>query len=401
MEIASQTRARLRPRLRLRIKLAIWIVGTLVAPLAAGAPEPASYFYKVTLSAGMERGKVQSKVRRKRRIRFKIKPFAGKVKKYQVFLVLDAKESAVVAETVVTRLRKKSGLAMARVVRLADGYKVKDLTDKTLIRLEDLRESMGNSLLFRENPLVHAGYRRSSFLFSAANVATGASINPLALSSAFYVEGFLPKAADLTWLNWLGVRFIQESVSPATLRLRRATNDRTEEATLAGNRSKFDLVLQPWFDRFFLYHLALVVGIYHRHVDTLTVGDPAGDGTLIFEQRRSFTSLGLQVAFNPTPKLYAGVAWEQALSHTVSVAELTPSGALVSEGFGRWQNQQLRFWGQVLQPVSDGFKAHARLILNRSTDTISDAASIGSGDDHSIVDWGVAVEVGLVYAPFP
>ena len=63
--------------------------------------------YKVALDEEIQRSKVTKRVSKKKLVQFMSKPFTDRIKKYEVFLVLDEKESGVIAEIAIKKKPKK------------------------------------------------------------------------------------------------------------------------------------------------------------------------------------------------------------------------------------------------------------------------------------------------------
>lgn len=355
--------------------------------------EQQEILYNVNLDETIERGQISGK--QKTRLKFSTKSFSKKVKKYDVFLVLNDELKGVLAEIVVGKISSKKKLAYAKVVRSAS-VPINSLVKKTIIRLEDLRTVIGNAQIFRSNPIVHLGVGRSSSVMSAANVLTGAKINPIVLSTNYYLEIFAPKSSGIEWLNWLGFRVISSSYTSTTLDLRQARSNTTQNATITGSNMSAELVFQPWFEAFFIHRTAIVIGFMNNVKENVHFSEnQLEDSQTDLSLSRKFSSYGFDLGLNPIPNIYTGVLFRNASSHEFTV---TDSSLPEQELTGKWQSTTISFYGQLTQGISESFKINVRVVVANRTDRITDAPEIGSGTEHKISDWGSAIEFGLVYA---
>lgn len=349
------------------------------------------YLFSVTLDDSIQQGKIHGKFKKK--LKFKTSAFTEKVKKYRVFLVLDSKAKNVLAEIVVTKVKRKKALAYAKIIRKSPSIKIDQLIDKAIIKLDDLKKVLGNSNIFRENLTVGLGLSRSSFVLPSANILTGNDLNIVNLSTGLNLDLFVPKNPTIDWLNWLGLNLQHHKFSPSYIVLQRTNAASSERATTSGERSHLNLVVQPYFREYLFYKYTFLISPINIEKSQLEIEQV--DGSIqTYKLERKYISLGLGFSFNPMPKIYAGMLINYHLSHSFSA---TSSDG--NQSSGKWQGSNVKLWGQILYPISNTFKLNIKGHMDRHEDAISDAIDIGSGKNHYIADWSTTLLIGIAYVP--
>ena len=351
------------------------------------------YLHKVTIQDHIERTNIYSYS--KKIIKFKTKDFSTKVKRYDVFLVLNDEQNAIIAELVVVRLSKKKTTAWAKKSRIAGDLKLRQLVGKNLIRVEDLKDALGDLLLFRSNPIAKFGLFGHSFINSAANVATGNTLNPKVLAFGGTLELFIPKSNQVSWLNWLGLRASASQQNEAKINIKTSRSESEQAATFSGTRSSVELVFQPWFEHSWFYYVSLAYGAVNNFEDKVSFEGGEFNEEISFALARKFTHFALELALNPIHNIFAGIsakiAGSQKFNVTDSLNEETEEGVWSSSHFGIWTSTTI-----ALRPDT---KISFSYELARREDKTEDHPAIGSGIDQQIVDWEQIVEIGVFYAP--
>ncbi|NRA44170.1 MAG: hypothetical protein HRU09_04335 [Oligoflexales bacterium] len=366
---------------------------------AQSVPKPSNtkkeepYLHKVNIEDHIERTNIYSYS--KKRIKFKTKDFSSKVSKYDVFLVLNDELNAILAEVVVVKLSKRKTTAYAKKSRIAGDLKLRELVGKKIIRVADLKQVLGSLLMFRSNPVAQLGLFGHSFISSAANVATGNNLNPQVLAFGASIEAFIPKSDEISWLNWFGLRYSLSQQNEAKINIKTSKSEMEQSAVFTGDSSSTELIVQPWFEYSWIYHVSLVYGISTQTEDKITFEGGELNDEIALVLARDHTHYTLELAFNPIHNIYAGFSAKSVGSQKFTVTD-SLSG---QKEDGLWSATYFAFWASTTVAIGFDTKLSFRYDLTRREDITSDHAAIGSGNDQQIVDWEQKVEIGVIYAP--
>ncbi|NRA44171.1 MAG: hypothetical protein HRU09_04340 [Oligoflexales bacterium] len=345
--------------------------------------------YEVTLDSSIENSTIYKK--HKKRLIFKTDSFTEKVRKYSIFLVLNQDKTGVIAELVVTRVRRKKKKAYARVTRIVDGLKTKDLVKNVVIRFHDLKKVLGNTRIFHENPIAGLSLERASFVMSSVNAITQSQLNPIAYSTGANLQLFIPYWESLEWANWFGLRlrFHQNSAESVNFRLPAETV--TRDGVLGGSWSNVELLIQPWFRWDWIHHVTLGLGIMNNE-DQLTVDE--GE-KLTYLTTYAPPTIRLGFVFNPAFNFFLGAEYTHLVSSAYQV-KLNSEDHLK----GKWGASTINTFGQILQPVSQSFKVDGKVSFTKRDDLIqTESANDGESLDQTVSDWGYTLSFGFVYSP--
>lgn len=353
--------------------------------------------YKVSLEKETERSKIYNYS--KKRFKFKTDVFKDLVKKYHVFLVLNDQLDAVLAEIVVVKMKRSKQIAYAKSSRMADGVKQIDLVGKTVIRLDDLGHVMGSVNTYRRNPLFEIDIFGTSSIMSSANVATGIELTPQVLSTGLQAQIFIPASSGSEWMNWFGVRYKFAKILDSELTLRTAKNNREQKVIFSGDRKNLEVVFQPWFSEWWLYHVSFIYGLSQKKQDVISFENTQDsateeyDSVMTVDQDASY--LGLGIAFNPVHNLYGGIRVMELSSQDFTVKESTSEESKI----GKWSERKMGAWFSWIHAIDYELKLSMRFNIDLRQDQISESYNIGSGRNHSITDWERSVLFGVHYAP--
>ena len=347
--------------------------------------------YEVSLDSSIENSTIYKKYKRK--MIFKTDNFTEKVKKYSIFLVLNEDKTGVIAELVVTKVRKKKKKVYARVTRIVKGLKKKDLVNKIVIRFYDLKKVLGNTRIFHENGVASLALQRDSYVMPSINAITQSQLNPIAYSTGASLKAFLPIFAGLNWTNWIGIRgrFHQNTAERINFRLPAETV--TRNGSLGGTWSSFELLVQPWFRVEWIHHLTFGLGITN-YQEQLNV-DPEGDQKLAYQTIFSPPSIRLGFTFNPVFNFFLGAQY----THVPASPFETKLNSEPSFK-GNWAVSMLETFGQILQPVSEILKINGKVSFTKRDDLIA-IEGLNEEDklEQKVSDWGYSLSLGIVYSP--
>ncbi|MFK7826214.1 MAG: hypothetical protein AB8G05_18825 [Oligoflexales bacterium] len=351
------------------------------------------YLHKVNIQDHIERTNIYSYS--KKRVKFKTKYFSSKIKKYDVFLVLNDEQNSILAEIVVVKLSKRKTIAYAKKSRIAGDLKLRQLVGKNLIRLEDLKQVLGNVLMFRSNPIARLGLFGHSFISSAANVAIGNNLNPKVLAFGGVVELFVPKSKQITWLNWIGLRYAASKQNEAKINIKTSKSETEQAAIFTGNTSGAELIFQPWFEYSIIYHVSLAYGISTNLEDKIAFEGGEFNDEIAFILSRKYSHFTLELALNPIHNIYAGIS-----ANVVGSQKFTVTDTLSQETEeGLWSTSRFALWASTTIDLGFDTKIGFSYDLIRREDKTENHETIGSGVDQQIVDWEQKVEIGVIYAP--
>ena len=345
--------------------------------------------YEVTLDSSIENSTIYKKYKSK--LIFKTGDFTEKVRKYSIFLVLNQDKTGVIAELVVTKVKKKKKKAYARVTRIVDGIKSKDLVKNVVIRFHDLKKVLGNTRIFHENPVAGIVLERSSFVMSSVNAITNSQLNPIAYSTGASFRLFVPYMESLEWVNWFGLRARIHQNSAESINFRLPTETVTRNGTLGGSWSSYELLVQPWFRVDWIHHVTFGIGVMNSE-DQLTSEE--GE-KLSYLSTFAPSTVRLGLIFNPAFNFFLGAEYTHVLTSPFEVK-------LNSEDHikGQWGASLLNTFGQILQPISQAFKIDGKVSFTKRDDVIQiESANEAESSEQSVSDWGYTLSLGIVYSP--
>ena len=356
-----------------------------------------SVLYKISLKDGVERSRVYNYS--KKRLKFKTNAFKGRVERYNIFLVLNDNLTGVLAEIVVVKVRKSRKIAYAKGSRSIEGLKLIDLVGRTVIRLDDLSDVIGNLREYRRNPLLSLDLIGRSFILSSANVATGIRLNPQVLSTGFKAEMFLPRSSELSWLNWIGFRYQSEQVIKGNINITTAKSNSVQQVIFSRKINNTEIILRPWFSDWIIYQMYFIYGIKQERNELIefkvdgTSEDSDNIINMNLSQDAEYFSMG--AAINPVHNLYGGVDYKFLSPQPYRVSQ----SDIEEEKTGMWRESRLGIWVSWIQSINMKLKISLRCEIGLRQDEISDSSEIGSGRNHSISDWERSLLIGLQYAP--
>ena len=353
--------------------------------------------YKVALDEEIQRSKVTKRVSKKKLVHFLSKPFTDRIKKYEVFLVLDEKESGVIAEIAIKKKpKKKQKKILARVIRMADVVTVNDLVERTVVRLTDLEQIIENSTIFRSNPSINLGMADYSRIDTAVNALTSAIVNPVVTGTGFYLEAFAPEVTGGRWVNWLGLRYSQLTQNESTIDIKSVRQESTQTGVITSSSSHAEIVFRPWFRDFFIHRVALFYGVLNKSQTDLALQPSAliKESTLL-SLSRSWTSMGGEISINPTPVLYIGMIFSMSSGSLFEVLDSSTPDQIYS---GNWDQNHLITYISVNIPLYLSLKASLSLILDRREDTIYNLNDFGNQPEFSVTDFSSMIKFGVIYS---
>lgn len=370
-----------------------FLVQTSFGNLFAQSKKDEPYLHQVSIGNQIEMADIYSFS--KNRIKFKTKDFSSRVRKYDVFLVLNDDLNAILAEVVVVKLSKRKTIAYAKKSRIAGNLKLRQLVGKKLMRVEDLKQALGSILLFRSNPLAHLNLFGHSFISSAANVLTGNNLNPKILAFGANLKAFFPKSKHISWLNWFGLRYTMAQQQKANIKIKTSKTEIEQSAFFTGDSASTELIVQPWFEYSILYYLSLFYGISNKISEEIAFegGEISDEISLVME--REYQHIGLEIAFNPIHNIYAGFLGKNIGEHSFGVTDTLND----EKQQGLWSATYFSFWAATTVAIAFNTKLSFRYNLIRREDVTSEQQTIGSGNGQKIIDWEQKVEIGVVYAP--
>lgn len=352
------------------------------------------YLYDVTLNESVETGSV-AKVFNTKMI-FMTKDFHMKIKKYSLFLVLSEDKTGVLAEIVVTKVSKKKKKAYARINRIAEGVRAKDLYQKPLISIDSLRDIMGNQRLFYENPLITIHYRQSSQLVFSVNQMTRSELNPLVSVPGVHAELYFPYLPGMAWLNWIGLSFYSDNIPETKIIARLPDSQQTRQAVISGIRQSASLSISPVFRDWWLRNLYLRAGLYNHYHEQFILQADYGEDKAEYQTVTDYMDYEAGFLINPVFNIYGGVSY--SLSQGGRFESMNKKDNMPEKG--AYQRSALSVQTQIRQPVSPDFRIDARVSFDRVFEASRLSEESAAKDtDQRLSDWQFTLRMGLSWSP--
>ena len=353
--------------------------------------------YSVALADNILKSKVFKRVRQKKIVYFYGRSFPGRIKKFEVFLVLDRAEKGVIAEIAVrTKPKRRQKRIQARVIRMARAVRVADLVGKTLVRLEDLRNIIHDNHFFGHNPSLNFGFLYYSQTNSAVNPLAGASLNPRVNGFGFYVEAFTPQVHGGQWVNWLGLRYKSLTQTASTIDIKSVNQQATQPGKLNSESRSAEVVIRPWFNNFFIHRAAIFYGFLNQHKTMLHL-----DQSVFINEAnelrlsRSFASFGTELEIRPAGPLHMGLRVTMINGSVFKIYDSTTPGKQYE---GNWDQMHITGYLAVYLPLYKQLIGSISIDMDRREDTIYNLKDYGRVEEFSSADFSFLIKTGIFFS---
>ena len=383
----------------------IWIVLIVLSTVSFGSTnkesnsssKPVNYLYEVSLNDSIEVGKIVRKYKKK--LIFKTNKFKSNVKRYDIFLILNEEKSGVIAEIVVTRVKKKRKKAYAKINRVAPSFRLSHLVGKPLVKMEDLRHIMGNTRIFAENPIVSIRYIQTSLIAFSVNQITESHPNHVVYSSGANLEFFLPRFSQMEWLNWFGLSYQLEHIADTKKFLRLPEIKKTDEAIFSSNRQNISLLFQPIFREMWVRRIFMRLGADNLHKDKLAIiGNDEGTKKK-YRIKIEFKDLELGFMINPVFNIFAGLSWNSSFNGTMAQKYFSGGESPVFDEIGNYSYSKISIIMQIFQPIYPTLRIDARVFFDRIFEKFIPDNRGSDFSGANIVDWRFSMIFGVSWSP--